>query len=165
MKYFGVSNYGTYQIQLLQKYLKQPIVTDQMQFSLLSANLVASGLNVNMTNAESVDHDGGLLDFCRLNSITVQTWSPLQYGFFEGAFVGNDKFPQLNQKLLEIAEKYHVTGTTVAIAWILRHPAKMQPVIGTMNLNRLNECLDAADVCLTNEEWYALYRAAGHFLP
>ena len=165
VRHFGVSNQDPYFIQLLQSALKQPIVANQMQLSLMSASLVTQLLNMNMPDEPAVDRDNGTLSFCRLNNITVQAWSPFQYGFFEGVFVGNEKFPVLNAKLDEMAAKYGVSPTTVVAAWILRHPAKMITVTGTMNTQRLRDCVKAAEVTLSREDWYALYLAAGHRLP
>ncbi|MET3549494.1 putative oxidoreductase [Paenibacillus favisporus] len=165
VRHFGVSNQNPMQIQLLKKFVKQPIVANQLQLSITNATMISAGINVNMENESAVNRDGSVLDFCRLKDITVQPWSPFQYGFFEGVFLGNDKFPELNQKIDEIAGKYGVTNTTIAIAWLLRHPANMQPVIGTMNLERLQDCIKASDVTLTREEWYEIYRAAGNILP
>ncbi|OZB96228.1 aldo/keto reductase family oxidoreductase [Paenibacillus sp. XY044] len=165
VRHFGVSNQNPMQIQLLQKFVKQPIVANQLQLSITNATMISAGVNVNMENDSAVNRDGSVLDFCRLNDITVQPWSPFQYGFFEGVFLGNDKFPELNQKIDEIAGKYGVTNTTIAIAWLLRHPANMQPIIGTMNLERLQDCIKASDVTLTREEWYEIFRAAGNILP
>jgi predicted oxidoreductase len=165
VRHFGVSNQNPMQIQLLQKYVKQPIVANQLQLSITNANMISTGLNVNMENDSAINRDGSVLDFCRLNDITIQPWSPFQYGFFEGVFLGNEKFPELNQKIDEIAAKYEVSNTTIAIAWLLRHPAKMQPVIGTMNVDRLIECCRASEIHLTREEWYEIFRAAGNILP
>ncbi|WP_179595447.1 aldo/keto reductase [Neobacillus driksii] len=165
VRHFGVSNQNPMQIQLLQKYVKQPIVANQLQLSITNANMISNGINVNMENDSAINRDGSVLDFCRLNDITIQPWSPFQYGFFEGVFLGNEKFPELNQKIDEIAAKYEVSNTTIAIAWLLRHPAKMQPVIGTMNVDRLKECCKASEIYLTREEWYEIYRAAGNILP
>ncbi|UOF89501.1 aldo/keto reductase family oxidoreductase [Fodinisporobacter ferrooxydans] len=165
VRHFGVSNQNPMQIQLLKKSVKQPIVANQLQLSITNATMISSGINVNMENDSAVNRDGSVLDYCRLNDITIQPWSPFQYGFFEGVFLGNDKFPELNQKIDEIAEKYEVSNTTIAIAWLLRHPAHMQPIIGTMNIERLKDCCKASDVYLTREEWYKIYRAAGNVLP
>jgi predicted oxidoreductase len=165
VRHFGVSNQKPLQIQLLQKYVKQPLVANQLQLSITNANMISNGINVNMENDSAIDRDGSVLDFCRLNDITIQPWSPFQYGFFEGVFLGNDKFPELNQKIDEIAAKYGVSNTTIAIAWLLRHPAKMQPVIGTMNVDRLKDCCGASEIHLTREEWYEIYRGAGNILP
>ncbi|WP_018751111.1 aldo/keto reductase [Paenibacillus sanguinis] len=165
VRHFGVSNQNPMQIQLLQKYVKQPIVANQLQLSITNANMISAGINVNMENHSAVNRDGSVLDFCRLNDITIQPWSPFQYGFFEGVFLGSDKFPELNQAIDGIAAKYGVSNTTIAVAWLLRHPAQMQPIIGTMNIERLKDCVKAGDIRLTREEWYEIYRAAGNILP
>ncbi|UVI28335.1 aldo/keto reductase [Paenibacillus spongiae] len=165
VRHFGVSNQNPMQIQLLKKSVKQPIVANQLQLSITNATMISSGFNVNMENASAVNRDGSILDYCRLNDITIQPWSPFQYGFFEGVFLGNDKFPDLNQKIDEIAEKYEVSNTTIAMAWLLRHPAHMQPVTGTMNIERLKDCCKASEIQLTREEWYGIFRAAGNVLP
>lgn len=165
VRHFGVSNQKPMQIELLKKHVKQPLVANQLQLSITNATMISNGINVNMENAAAVDRDGSILDYCRLHDITIQPWSPFQYGFFEGVFLGSDKFPELNRKIDEIAEKYRVANTTIAIAWLLRHPAGMQPVTGTMNTARLQDCCKAADIRLTREEWYAIYRAAGNVLP
>ncbi len=165
VRHFGVSNQNPYQMQLLQSCMDMPICANQLQFGIMHAPMLQSGINVNMYNESAVNRDSGVLDFCRLNKITIQPWSPMQYGFFEGCFIDNEKFPEVNSKMQEIAEKYGVSKTTIAFAWILRHPAKMQPVTGTTNLERLADCLKATDVRLTREEWYEIYRAAGNILP
>lgn len=162
---FGVSNQNPMQIQLLQKSLKQPIIANQLQLSITNATMISAGIHVNMLDESAINRDGSVLDFCRLNDITIQPWSPFQYGFFEGVFLDNEKFPELNDKINEIASKYEVANTTIALAWLLRHPAHMQPVTGTMNVTRLKDCIKAADIYLTREEWYEIYRAAGNILP
>ncbi len=165
VRHFGVSNHNPYQIQLLESCLDMPLCVNQLQFSIMHAPMIQSGLNVNMYNNSATNRDGGVLDYCRLNKITVQPWSPMQYGFFEGCFIDNEKFPELNAKLDEIGNKYGVSKTTIAFAWILRHPAKMQPVTGTTNLTRLRDCIKASEIRLSREEWYEIYRAAGNVLP
>lgn len=162
---FGVSNQNPMQIQLLQKSVRQPIAANQLQLSIANAFMISAGLHVNMLDESAVNRDGSVLDFCRLNDITIQPWSPFQHGFFKGVFLDNEKFPELNAKLDEIAAKYGVANTTIAMAWLLRHPAHMQPVTGTMNPERLKDCIKAADIRLTREEWYAIYLAAGNILP
>lgn len=165
VRHFGVSNQNPAQIRLLQKYVKQPLVANQLQLSIMNASMITQGLHINMNEDVSVDRDGSILDFCRLNDMTIQAWSPFQYGFFEGVFIDNAKFPELNKKLAEIGESYGVSKTTIAMAWLLRHPAKIQPVTGTMNPGRLQECLKATEITLSREEWYAIYLAAGYTLP
>ncbi|MCQ4087917.1 aldo/keto reductase family oxidoreductase [Saccharibacillus sp. JS10] len=165
VRHFGVSNQKPMQIDLLKRYVKQPIVANQLQMSITNANMISNGVNVNMLIDESVDRDGSILDYCRLNDITIQPWSPFQYGFFEGVFLDNEKFPELNAEINKVAEAHSVSNTTIAIAWLLRHPANMQPVTGTMNLQRIQDCIKASEVKLSREEWYSIYRAAGNKLP
>lgn len=165
VRHFGVSNQNPMQMELLKKYVRQPIVANQLQLSITNTTMIDAGINVNMENEAAVNRDGSVLDYCRLNDITIQPWSPFQYGFFEGVFLGNEKFPELNRKIDEIAERHGVSNTTIAIAWLLRHPARMQPVIGTMNIERLIDCCKASEVHLSREEWYEIYRAAGNVLP
>ncbi|WP_239616381.1 aldo/keto reductase [Cohnella mopanensis] len=165
VRHFGVSNQNPLQIQLLKKSVKQPLVANQLQLSITNANMISNGINVNMVNDAALNRDGSVLDYCRLNDITIQPWSPFQYGFFEGVFLGSEKFPELNLVIDRIANKYEVSNTTIAIAWILRHPARMQPVIGSMNIGRLKDCCKASEIELTREEWYEIYRAAGNVLP
>jgi len=165
VRHFGVSNQKPMQIKLLQKYVKQPIVANQLQLSITNSTMISNGFEVNMLTDNAVDRDGSILDFCRLNDITIQPWSPFQYGFFEGVFLDNEKFPELNKTVNQIADKYNVTNTTIAIAWLLRHPANMQPVIGTMNITRLEEVCNASELYLTREEWYQIYLSGGNKLP
>jgi predicted oxidoreductase len=165
VKYFGVSNQNPMQIELLSKFVKQPLIINQLQLSITNTGMIDAGINVNMKIDSSLDRDGSILDYCRLKEITIQPWSPFQYGFFEGAFLNNDKFPELNQKINEIASAREVTNTAIAIAWLLRHPAHMQPIVGTTNPGRVKDACKASDVKLTREEWYAIYLAAGNKLP
>lgn len=162
---FGVSNHNSMQIELLNKYLKNKITINQLQFSIMHTGIIDSGLNVNMKNSPSIDRDSSILEYCRLNDITIQAWSPYQYGFFEGTFIDNTKFPELNKKLKELAEKYNVSSTAIATAWILRHPAKIQTIVGTTNENRLKDICTASNVNLTRQEWYEIYLSAGNMLP
>lgn len=165
VRYFGVSNQYSRQIQLLQKYVRQPLIINQLQFGVMHTGMVDFGLHVNMTDEASFDHDDGILEFSRLNDMTIQAWSPYQYGFFEGVFIGNEKFPELNLKLSEMAEKYGTTPTGIASAWILRHPANMQVIAGTMTPSRIEEIAKASDIRLSREDWYSIYLAAGNILP
>ena len=165
VRHFGVSNQNPMQIKLLKRYVRQPIVANQLQLSITNATMISQGQHVNMQDDFAVNRDGSVLDYCRLHDITIQPWSPFQYGMFEGVFLGNEKFPVLNSKIDEIAAKYSVSNTTITMAWLLRHPAGMQPVTGTMNIQRLKDCVKAAEIRLTREEWYEIYLAAGNTLP
>ncbi len=163
---FGVSNTMPMQIELLKKYVKQPLKINQLQLSLEQSQLIDQDLYMNnKTTDMSVMRDGGALDYCRLNDITIQAWSPLQHGMFKGMFIDNPEFPELNKVLQELADKYGVTKAAIAIAWILRHPAKMQVIAGTMNPVHLTEMAEADKIELTHEEWYQLYLSSGKFLP
>ena len=165
VKYFGVSNQNPMQIELLCKFVKQKIHFNQLQLSITNTGMIDAGINVNMQINHSVDRDGSILDYCRLNDITIQPWSPFQYGFFEGAFLDNPKFPELNQTINVIAKDKSVTNTAIAIAWLLRHPAHMQPILGTTNLQRVKDACKASDVTLSRQEWHQIYLAAGNKLP
>ena len=126
VKYFGVSNQKPGQIELLKKTVRQPLVANQLQFGIKHTEMIDQGFHVNMSDAPAVDRDGEILEYSRLNDMTIQAWSPYQYGFFEGVFIGHVKFPELNKTLHEMALKYDTTPTGIASAWILRHPANMQ---------------------------------------
>lgn len=162
---FGVSNHNPMQIELLNKYLECKLVANQLQLSITNTGMIDAGLNVNMEIDRSVVRDSSILDYCRLKDITVQAWSPFQYGFFEGVFLDNDKFPELNVKLNQYAEKYCVTNTAIATAWIMRHPAGIQVIAGTTKPSRVKDICKASDVDMTRQEWYEIYLSAGNTLP
>ncbi len=165
VKAFGVSNQNPQQIELLKKSVKQRLCINQLQLSITNANMISSSASVNTSFDEGINRDGYVRDYCRLNDITIQAWSPLQYGFFEGTFLDNEKFSDLNWVMGEMAQKYGVTKTGIAIAWLLRLPEKIQPVIGTTSPERVKAIAQAADIELMREDWYKLYRVAGHPLP
>ena len=162
---FGVSNHKPMQIELLKKFVRQPLIIDQLQFSIPVSNMVANGMEVNMDSPGSADRDGSVLDYARLHDITIQAWSPFQMPNWGGCFLGDSRYEKLNQELDALAAQYGVSSTTIAAAWILRHPARMQLVTGTASESRLREIVQASSVHLTREEWYRLYLAAGHPLP
>ncbi|MCD2249479.1 aldo/keto reductase [Listeria monocytogenes] len=165
VRHFGVSNQNPGQIELLKKYVDQELIANQLQFSIMHTGMIDTGFNVNMTIDPSLDRDGGILEYSRLNNMTIQAWSPFQYGFFEGVFLDNDKFPELNKTIGKIAADKGVTNSAIAVAWIQRHPASFQTVVGTMNPGRIADIAKASDVTLSREEWYEIYRAAGNQLP
>ena len=166
VKWFGVSNLVPMQIELLKKYVKQDLIINQVQLSLEQSQLIDQALYMNNKTTEfSINRDGNVLDYCRLKDITIQAWSPLQFGMFGGSFIDNPDFPELNKALAEIADREGVSKAAVAIAWILRHPAKMQAIIGSMNPEHIKDACDAVKVSLSHHDWYALYLAAGKFLP
>lgn len=162
---FGVSNMNPMQIMMIEKFTGMPIVANQLQFSAAHTTMLDAGFNVNMMADAGIVRDGGVLEYCRLKGMAVQAWSALQYGYFEGTFLGNEKYGELNRCLERIGEEQGVTGAAVAIAWILRYPASMQAVIGTTKAERVRQLAKAADVKLGREAWYEIYRAAGNQLP
>ena len=162
---FGVSNHSAAQIALLKTCVRQPLVINQMQLSITNAAMVASGANVNLTDRDGINCDGYLRDYCRLHGITIQPWSPLQHGFISGTFLGSPDYPELNAKLRELGEAYGVSDTGIAIAWLLRLPERMQPVVGSINAARIEEIAAAADITMSREDWYDIYRTAGYRLP
>ena len=164
VRHFGVSNHKPSQMELLKTCVRQDLQTNQIQFSIPFSNIISSGMEANMNTDGAVDRNGDVLNYCRLNHVTIQAWSPFQSG--RGAFVdNNDGYPDLNWALGEISAKYNVTKSTVAAAWILRHPAQMQTIVGTMNFYRMLEIARAAEISLSREEWYRLYLSSGHILP
>ena len=164
---FGVSNHTPRQIDLLKKFVRQPIIAHQLQLSITHAPIIAQGVATNMLGAEqSVTRDGGgILDYCRLHDITVQAWSPFQAGFFTGVFFDSPQYPELNAAIDRLATQYDVPTMAIATAWILRHPANMQVVLGTTTPQRVADAAKGSDITLTKAEWYELFRAAGHIIP
>ena len=162
---FGVSNYNPMQINLLQKFVSQKLVVNQLQLSVVHTPMIDSGMAVNMHIDQAVDREGSILEFCRINDITIQAWSPFQKGFIEGPFFDDPKYTDLCKVINNLADKYGVTNTTIAVAWITRHPANIQVVVGTTQVQRLLDCCKGSDLPLTRNEWYELYQAAGNMLP
>jgi predicted oxidoreductase len=164
--HFGVSNHTPYQIELLKKSLNQPIVANQLQLSVTHAPLIAQGVASNMAALDqSIMRDGGIVDYCRLNDITVQAWSPFQAGFFTGVFLDNPAYTELNAVTDRLAAQYDVPAIAIATAWITRHPANMQVVLGTTNEQRVHDAALGSDIPLTRAEWYEMFRAAGYTVP
>lgn len=160
---FGVSNMKPVQMELLKKCVRQPLEVNQLQLSIMNASMITNGMNANTSTEYALNRDGDVLDYCRLHDITIQAWSPFQS--VHGVFLKNEKFPELNRKIMEIAEKYQVSDTSIALAWIMRIPAKIQPIIGSMNIQRMKDCIGATEIRLTRDEWYEIYLAANHILP
>ena len=162
---FGVSNQNPMMMELLKKDVKQPLAVNQLQLSAAFTPGFESGFHVNMEDSQAAMRDGSIFEYCKLHDVVIQAWSVLQFGYFKGNFVGNEKFLALNQVLDRLAFKYGVTPSTIAISWILRYPAKMQAVVGTTNPKHLIEASQATNFSLTRKEWYEIYLAAGNDLP
>jgi predicted oxidoreductase len=167
VRHFGVSNHTVGQIELLKTAVRQPLVANQVQLSITHAPIIAQGVAMNMQALpQSVERAAGLVDYCRLHQITLQAWSPYQAGFFTGSFIGDrHNYKELNDVLDRLAEKYAVPPIAIATAWITRHPANMQVVTGTTNPQRIAGACAGADITLSREEWYELYRAADYLVP
>lgn len=166
VRHFGVSNHTPGQIELLRRYVNRPLVANQVQLSITHATLIAQGVAMNMAGADqAIDRTLGTLEYCRLHDITLQAWSPFQAGFFTGPFLGNPAYPELNAVIDRLAAQYDVEPEAIATAWITRHPANIQVVLGTTTPSRVSAAAAGADVPLTRPEWYELFRAAGNIVP
>jgi predicted oxidoreductase len=165
VRHFGVSNFNPMQIKLLQKYTPVKLAVNQLQFSIAHTPIIDSGLTVNMHVKQSINREGSILDYCRLHNITIQAWSPFQKGFFDGPFLGDPEYAELNAVIDRLAAKYDVTPSAIAVGWITRHPANMQVVLGTTRPQRVVESCKGTALPLTREEWYAIYTAAGNIVP
>lgn len=163
--HFGVSNQNSYQMELLQSYLDEPLVVNQLQFSPAHTPLLDAGLHVNMKEDAATMRDGGLIDYCQLKKITIQAWSPFMVSLQQGLFLTNPNYKSLNDTIDKYAKAYQVSPEAIVVAWILRHPAKIQTIVGSMNPERLARIAKAEQVQLTRPEWYDIYRSAGNILP
>lgn len=164
---FGVSNHTPRQIDLLKKSVRQPIVANQVQLSITHAPAIAQGIAMNMQGEDqalTLD-GGGVIDYYRLHDIAIQAWSPFQAGFFTGVFLGSPDYQELNAVIDRLAAIYDVPAVAIAVAWITRHPAAMQVVLGTTTPDRVTAAAQGTDVSLTRAEWYELFRAAGYRVP
>ena len=165
VRHFGVSNQNRYQMELLQSYLDEPLVVNQLQLSPAHTPMIDSGFHVNMKDDAATMRDGGILEYCQLKQVTPQAWSPFLISLQEGIFAGHPDYEELNATILHYAEDYGVAAEAIVVAWILRHPAKIQTIVGSMNPGRLTKIVQAFDVQLTREQWYHIYRSAGNILP
>lgn len=165
VRHFGVSNQNRYQMELLQAYLDEPLVVNQLQLSPAHTPMIDAGFHVNMKDDAATMRDGGILEYCQLNNVTIQAWSPFQISLQEGLFAGHSAYKELNDTIQHYADHYGVATEAIIVAWILRHPAKIQTIVGSMNPERLAKISQAFDVQLTREQWYHIYRSAGNILP
>ncbi|EHI70838.1 aldo/keto reductase [Streptococcus ictaluri] len=164
VRHFGLSNHNRFQVELLQSYLDDPLVVNQMQLSPAHTPMIDAGLNVNMKTEAAFDRDNGMIEYSRLKGMTLQAWSPFQIDLAKGLFAGHPDYQELNQTISRLANHYGVSDEAIVIAWILRHPAKIQMVVGSMNPERWEKMVKADHITLSREEWYAIYRSAGNSL-
>lgn len=165
VRYFGVSNQNSLDIELLKTAVKQPLIVNQLQFGIMHTGMIDQQIHVNMTDDAANMRDAELLAYSRIHEMTIQTWSPLQFGYFGGVFVDNPDFPELNEVLGRLADHYQTNKSAIAVAWILRHPANMQVIIGSMSDHHIQEMAEGDNVNLTRQDWYDIYLAAGNLLP
>ncbi len=165
VRWFGVSNFNQNQMKLAFSHSEFKIQANQLQLSLAHPDLITEGTNVNVTNEDGSSKSSAVLEYCRLEEITVQAWSPMQYGQIEGNFLENPAYQELAEKLGEIAQREDLSVGAVAIAWLLRHPARVQPIIGTMTPERIRAICKASDFMMSRSDWYGLLKAAGHPVP
>ncbi len=165
VKSFGVSNMNPYQIQLYKKYVEFDITVNQIQFSLVHSYILNQGMFFNTSDNEAIDHSSGILEYCQLNDIQIQAWSSLMASWEDGTFIDNPKYEKLNQKLQELADEYNVNKNAIAIAWILKHPANIVPIVGTTSIEHLKQICEAQNINISKKQWYDLYLATGHCLP
>ncbi len=165
VRHFGVSNFNPEQFKMVQAGISQKLLINQLQLSIAHTGMIDFGMHTNMADDRSLNHDGSVLEFSRRMGTTIQAWSPFQYGMFEGSFINSPKYQALNESLAQLADKYHTSKNAIAVAWILRLPANMQVVLGTMTPQHIIDSANGADIELTKQEWYDVYFAAGNDLP
>ena len=165
VKYFGVSNMNPGQIENLKRCVTQELLVDQVQMSIVHSPMIDAGIHVNMTDEGAVMRDGSLLDYAQVHGMTIQPWSIVQASWAQGSFLDHPDYEELNQVLDRLSEKYNITKAAVAVAWLLRHPADLQPITGTTDPKHLAELARAFNIRLTRPEWYELYLSAGKKLP
>ncbi|NUM46714.1 MAG: aldo/keto reductase [Anaerolineales bacterium] len=163
VRYFGVSNHTAGQIALLQKYLHQPLIANQVELNLLHSGLISEGI---LANQRDVPYTAaqGTLDYCRLHGIMIQAWAPVAGGNLIDPRPAADPDGAAAQRvaplIARLAAQKGTTREAIALAWLLRHPAGIQPIIGTTNPDRLIASCAADSVTLSREEWYLLLEAA-----
>ena len=165
VRFFGVSNHNPMQVEVLQQAVGDKLMFNQMQMSVVHTGMIDQGINVNTRFEGSVDRDGGVLEYCKLKKMVLQVWSPFQYGMIEGVYLDNPDFPEVNAILAEMGEKYGVSKTAMAVAWLARLPMMIQIIAGTTNPGRLKEIIAGAGVELSRQDWYKIYCAVGNTLP
>jgi predicted oxidoreductase len=168
VRFFGVSNHTAAQIQLLQAHVKQPLVANQIELNVIHAQLINDGIVFNRDDLGVMSRGVGTLEFCRAQGITIQAWSPLATGAVSGKPVAHPeaRIERTAALVARLAEEKGVSKEAILIAWLLRHPAHIQPIIGTTNPARIAAACQADDVELSREEWYSLFEAGrGGRLP
>ena len=160
VRHFGVSNHSPSQIELLKKYIDFPLVVNQLELNLLHSYMISNGVLVNLPKAVFANTEG-VFEYCRLHDITVQAWSPVAGGqLFNPKDDAPDNVKAVAKLIAEMAEAKNTTKEAIALGWLLRHPAGIQPILGTHKAERIADSVRADDVELERAEWYALMEAA-----
>jgi len=162
VRHFGVSNHNHHQVALLQSFLPEPLVANQLEMSLLHHGFAEAYISFNQTSPGYPDGWEGMLEYSRLKGLSLQAWSPLAHGALVGANPG--RLTENGRKTVELVRQMaaarSVAPEAIALAWLLRHPAGIVPVLGTSKPERLAACVKALDVQLSREEWYRLFESA-----
>lgn len=166
VRYFGVSNHSAEQIEYLRRYVEQPIVANQLELNILHSGLLSVGVSINQTYPPEPIHGQGAIEYCRRHSITIQAWSPLAKGRLSGSPSKNPTQRETTaaEAVSAMAKKKGVPPEAILVAWLQRHPAHIQPVIGTTRPERIAAACKGDEVSLSREEWYSLF-AAGRGAP
>ncbi|MDN3680997.1 aldo/keto reductase [Vibrio tapetis subsp. quintayensis] len=168
-KFFGVSNMSHHQIQYLQSALDMPIVVNQLEMSLLKNEFVTQSISVSGTSNSASHFPQGTLEYCGENGIQLQSWGSLAQGQFSRHTSLNSEnsiIRETTRFVFQLAERYRTSPESIVLAFLTRHPSKIQPVIGTTNLDRIRACGDVSNVQLSREDWYGLLqRSLGNEVP
>jgi predicted oxidoreductase len=161
VRFFGVSNHSPAQIELLKKSVAQPLVVNQLELNVVHNQLIDAGTIVNQEELPRSAHGAGTLEYCRLNGILIQAWSPVAHGKIDKAASGqgDERMKSAAAVAKTMAAKKGVSIDAILFAWLLRHPAGIQPIIGTTSADRIKDACSADAISLTREEWYELFTA------
>lgn len=160
VRHFGVSNHNGWQIDLLRKYVLQPLVANQLELNLLHFDMINEGV---MVNQDGVKYSAaaGILDYCRANEIMVQAWSPVAVGdLISPAPKAPARVRRAAKAVAKMAREKETSREAIALAWLLRHPAGIQPVVGSTKPDRIAASALADGIELSREEWYGLLEAS-----
>ena len=168
VRYFGVSNHTAAHIQKLQKSVRQPIVANQIHLGLAHAFAFTDGMEftLQMANGATADRGymgiagTGTMDYCCVHDIQLQAWSPLRSALLNPAANSSPELTRTAQLLVDLAQQKQTTASVIALAWLLRHPAGIVPIMGAGNPDHIIENCAADGVKLSREEWYDLLAAA-----
>lgn len=163
--YFGLSNVNAMQMELIQSRVDVPLVFNQLQFGPAHTPLIDLGLNVNTKKKSALDVSQPTLEYCQLNQVTIQAWSPFQVDLKQGLFMNHSDYQLLTKVIHQMAAKYGESFEAIVVGWILRHPANMQVIVGSMNPTRIQKMAQALTISMSREDWYTIYKAAGNSLP